>query len=251
MKEQKKLEFQMFTLFLIVFIFFGIIVVTVKMGGIMIPKIEKKLTQYIKEEYKEIENDLKIGETTYIQEKSLYQVKVSNKINRNLYFFVNYKNKKITSTYQKDYIEGESLFNELKTKYEEEITKNTDYQNTTITFPKKLNQYTKTNQEKIIMEDTKLIPIYQITTELEIKKWDTKTMSKKIKNYINDLTTLDYNPKEYTLIISNEQKIDQIVKIEKLTKNLIETDLDSIIDGIIEDDKSIIKKYNINYQYTN
>ena len=47
MKEQKKLEMQMFLLFIIVFIFFGTITLTIKLGGIMTPKIDKKLNNYV------------------------------------------------------------------------------------------------------------------------------------------------------------------------------------------------------------
>ena len=46
MKEQKKLEMQMFLLFFIVFIFFGTITLTIKLGGFMTPKIDKKLNNF-------------------------------------------------------------------------------------------------------------------------------------------------------------------------------------------------------------
>ena len=42
-----------------------------------------------------------------------------------------------------------------------------------------------------------------------------------------------------------------MIEIKNLTTKLTETDFNSIIDGIIKQDKSIIKKYNIDYQYTN
>ena len=49
----------------------------------------------------------------------------------------------------------------------------------------------------------------------------------------------------------SKEKIEQTIEIKNLTTKLTETDFNSIIDGIIKQDKSIIKKYNIDYQYTN
>ena len=67
MKEQKKLEMQMFLLFIIVFIFFGTITLTIKLGGIMTPKIDKKLNDYVKKNYKEIKDDIIVKDTKYIE----------------------------------------------------------------------------------------------------------------------------------------------------------------------------------------
>ena len=116
MKEQKKLEMQMFLLFIIVFIFFGTITLTIKLGGFMTPKIDKKLNNYVEKNYKEIKNDITIENTKYIEKDSTYRKKIINKKNKDLYFYVNYKNKKIKSTYKKDYQEASTLFNKEKIK---------------------------------------------------------------------------------------------------------------------------------------
>ena len=249
MKEQKKLEMQMFLLFIIVFIFFGTITLTIKLGGFMTPKIDKKLNNYVEKNYKEIKNDITIENTKYIEKDSTYRKKIINKKNKDLYFYVNYKNKKIKSTYKKDYQEASTLFNKEKIKIEKEIKDK--YKETKVTFPKKLNSYTKINQEKIITGNIKEIPIYVISTELAISNWNQQSLVKEINDYNRYLNNKNFNPKKYNLTISNTKNIDQIIKIKNLTTKLTETDFNLIIDGIIKKDKSIIKKYNIDYQYTN
>ena len=125
------------------------------------------------------------------------------------------------------------------------------YKETKITFPKKLNSYTKMNQEKIITGNIKDIPIYIISTELATTNWNQKNLVKEINDYNKYLNSKNYNPKKYNLTISNTKKIEQTIEIKNLTTKLTETDFNSIIDGIIKQDKNIIKKYNIDYQYTN
>lgn len=249
MKEQKKLEMQMFLLFIIVFIFFGTITLTIKLGGIMTPKIDKKLNDYVEKNYKEIKDDIIVKDTKYIEKDSTYRKKVINKKNKNLYFYINYKNKKIKSSYKKDYQEGATLFNKEKIEFEKEISNK--YKETKITFPKKLNSYTKMNQEKIITGNIKDIPIYIISTELATTNWNQKNLVKEINDYNKYLNSKNYNPKKYNLTISNTKKIEQTIEIKNLTTKLTETDFNSIIDGIIKQDKNIIKMYNIDYQYTN
>ena len=36
-------------------------------------------------------------------------MKVTNKLNKNHYFYITYSNKKITDTYKEDYLEGRTL----------------------------------------------------------------------------------------------------------------------------------------------
>ena len=79
MKEQKKLEMQMFLLIIIVFIFFGTITLTIKLGGIMTPKINKKLNDYVEKNYKEIKDGIIVKDTKYIEKDSTYRKKVVNK----------------------------------------------------------------------------------------------------------------------------------------------------------------------------
>ena len=110
----------------------------------MTPKIDKKLNDYVEKNYKEIKDDIIVKDTKYIEKDSTYRKKVVNKKNKNLYFYVNYKNKKIKSSYKKDYQEGATLFNKEKIEFEKEISNK--YKETKITFHKKLNSYKKINK---------------------------------------------------------------------------------------------------------
>ena len=61
----------------------------------MTPKINKKLNDYVEKNYKEIKDGIIVKDTKYIEKDSTYRKKVVNKKNKNLYFYVNYKNKKM------------------------------------------------------------------------------------------------------------------------------------------------------------
>ena len=112
MRQDKKLMLGMTILFLITFIFFGTLITTEKLAPYYTDKIKERFENYIKENYKEENNNLKIGIITYKNQQ--YKAKVSNKNNKDLYFTITYQNKEIKDTYKKDYLEGKTLLNELK-----------------------------------------------------------------------------------------------------------------------------------------
>ena len=84
MRQDKKLMLGMTILFLITFIFFGTLVTTEKLAPYYTNKIKERFENYIKENYKEENNNLKIGKITYKNQQ--YKAKVSNKNNKDLYF---------------------------------------------------------------------------------------------------------------------------------------------------------------------
>ena len=52
-------------------------------------------------------------------------MKITCKKNKDLYFYLTYKNGKITDTYKEDYLEGKSLLNNLNNKMTKEINNKT------------------------------------------------------------------------------------------------------------------------------
>ena len=112
MRQDKKLMLGMTILFLFTFIVFGTIVTTEKLAPFFTDRIKEKFETYLKEEYKEENNNLKIGKISY--KNQVYEAKVTNKENKNLYFSIYYQNKKITDTYTKDYKQGKTLINSLE-----------------------------------------------------------------------------------------------------------------------------------------
>ena len=119
MKEQKKLTLGMAIFTFIIFVSFGVIILNEKSAPYFAPKIEKKILEYLKTEYKEEYNDFDIGTTIY--SKTKYNLKVTSKKNKNLYFKIFYNNKKITDTYKEDYKQGKTLLNSITEKVEKQL----------------------------------------------------------------------------------------------------------------------------------
>lgn len=245
MNEKNKLMLQMGIFFIIVFGIFTYIVIDEKKEIIMTPKVEEKLLNYIDKNYAKQKPDLNIGKIKYDKENDKYQIKLSNTKNQNLYFYVTYKKKKITDTYQKDYIEGNSLYENFMKEY------NQNFENANIVFSKKLNKYPDTIQNQMISSDIKQLPVYYIEKELSIKNHEEKTILKSITNFYNENKKLGYIPKNYSLTLVDENDISFTVKIENLTEELIINNCEEIIRAIIENDSTIKSKYEIDYQYIN
>lgn len=245
MNEKNKLMLQMGIFFIIVFGIFTYIVLDEKKELVLTPKIEEKILSYIDSNYAQQKPDLNIGKIKYDKDSRKYQIKVSNTKNKNLYFYVNYKKKKITDTYQKDYIEGNSLYENFKNQY------NKNFKNAKINFSKKLNEYPDTIKNQIIYEDIKNLPIYYVEKELAINNHKKDTIIDSINSFYNKNNELGYHPKEYTLTIVDKNDINFALEIESLTENLIINNINEIINAIIENDSNIKNKYSINYQYIN
>lgn len=246
MRQDKKLMLGMTILFLITFIFFGTLVTTEKLAPYYTDKIKERFENYIKENYKEENNNLKIGKISYKNQQ--YKAKVSNKNNKDLYFTITYQNKEITDTYKKDYLEGRTLLNKLEKNLEEKIKENTD-QSVTISIPLSLDKYTNKIQENLInnnLENTKIYDIeFTINSNIEIT-----SIVNKIEEIIAELSSMNIYPNHYNITINNKKSK---LTINNLTNNTIEkTTLTKIISDIITNNESdIIKTNNISYQYTN
>ena len=114
MKKQNQLLLARNIFVFIVFISFGIIVATEKTNSFLTTKFEKEVNNYLENNYNEIKNKIKKEESSY--KKGIYTTKITSKDNKHLYFIIQKDNKKITDTYQKDYVEGNTLFSYLNKK---------------------------------------------------------------------------------------------------------------------------------------
>lgn len=253
MKQDKKLILGMALLFFITFVSLGTLVVTEKLALYYTDKIKIKMEKYLNENYKEEIENLKLGKITY--KTQTYTAKVTNKKNKDLYFNITYKNKKITDTYKKDYLEGKTILSKLETTIEKEIKENLNI-NTTITFPLTLNKYTKNIQQNIINNNIEQLNIYNIKFNINssLQTEEISTLVAQIINQIQNIHTLNINPNYYTIKI-NSKKENKSLTIKNLTeKNLNQENLTQIIYYImIEDENSIgnniIKDNNIKYEY--
>lgn len=248
MKQDKKLTIAMALLFLFVFVIFGVIVTTEKLAPFYTKKIEEKFKIYIKENYSEIEKDLTLNEVVYKQAK--YQVKVDSKLNKNLSFTLFYQDKKITDSYQKDYIEGASLLKKI-TKDIEKKTKEKTTIVTKVTMNKTLNNYTKKVRETLLKEETITnLKVYTMSLELTAPSLTPLEIATAIKNINQKLNNAFITPSHYNLTITDESDITHSIEINHLPIELIETPSFPIVinDIINQKENNIIIKNNITYQ---
>ena len=254
MKQDKKLILGMALLFFITFVSLGTLVVTEKLAPYYTDKIKIKMEKYLNENYKEERKNLKLGKITY--KAQTYTAKVTNIKNKDLYFNITYKNKKITDTYKKDYLEGKTILSKLETTIEKEIKENLNI-NTTITFPLTLNKYTKNIQQNIINNNIEQLNIYNIKFNINssLQTEEISTLVAQIINQIQNIHTLNINPNYYTIKI-NSKKENKSLTIKNLTeKNLNQENLTQIIYYIMIEDEnsignSIIKDNNIKVKGT-
>lgn len=249
MDKQKKLVFERSIFVFIICVIFGVIIVTEKMGGLLIPKVTKKMNTYIEEKYNK--EEFKYSPVTY--KNTTYTMKVSSKDNKNHYFYVKYFGKKLSDTYKKDYKEGKKLLDYLKDKLKKDIMKKTST-SCDIEITSTLDEYTNIVRERIIKEDNLLeLKFYKIKKELIITDWNKENITLEITNLINNYKENNITPKSYTIIITNKKDITKSIEIKNITEEFIDNSSNKeIINDIINDEKSdLLKNNKITYKYLN
>lgn len=236
--------------FLIIFVIFGSIVVSEKISPLKIPKIHKKIETYITEKYKSNLSNITIQDTEYKELK--YQTKVTYKENENLYFIVYYENKKITDTYEEDYIKGKSLINYQENIIKKNILKKTKHEYK-ITITNTLDNFTDNMKEELLLTKTpENLKIYNLEAELNVKKYDSETISNSINNFNNSLESKKIVPKSYTFIINNPNDKNEAFKLINITSEDIKNNsFKTIINDIIKHNKKNLLDTDIEYEYLN
>lgn len=247
-KTSNKLYFEMTIFFFIVILCFGLLIIKEKSASFKLNSAKEKITEYINNNYKDIKNELKKGKIK--KNNKSYYMKIYNKKNKDLNFTINYKSKNITSTYKKDYLEGNSLFSILEKNMNNklsEINNNKEYKNIKIKYDLKLNNCSDNIKEKLINKDYDL-SLYTIVDKksINLTKENLQTEIIKIHNYI---ISLGLSPKDYNLTytdLNNETKSINVIINEEILKNNI--DIGKII---IENDEKNLNLYNIKVKYLN
>ena len=250
MKKKKRLLFARSIFLFIILVAFGIIIFTEKAGSIFLPKAKEKITNYINDKYKDEIDNFKLGKITF--KNATYTMKITNKENKNHYFYVTYHNKKTKDTYKKDYIEGKTLLSYIKKKLKKEIENKTSTPCEIIVLDK-LNDYTTIVQNRIIKEDNlKELKFYNLKKELIIKEWNSKYITESINKTINIYKDNNITPKKYIITITNKEDVTTSIEIT-LTEDFINnSNNEKIISDIIDDNNSVILKENkITYKYLN
>ena len=236
---------------IIIVVIFGLIIMNEKGGDLFKSKISEKLDNYLESNYSELKESVSLGEINY-QDNS-FKRKITSKKNKNLYFYLQYNNKKITDTYKKDFKEGLTLLSYLNKKLAKEIKKKTK-QECTVKAIAKLNDYSEKVQEKILEEDNLLqLKYYYIEKEIIIKDWNKETITKEITSFIKKMKEKDITPKYYVITVINEQDVTTTIEISNLTEALLEANnQEELINDILEDKKSkALQEAKITYQYKN
>ena len=249
MNKQKKLVLERSIFVLIIFVAFGVIITTEKMGGLLIPKVTKKLTNYIEDKYNK--DEFIYSKVDY--KNTTYTMKVMSKENKNHYFYVKYYNKKIKDTYKKDYKEGNNLLKYLNNKLKKDIMKKTTT-SCDVIINSKLNEYTDAVRNRIIKEDNLLeLKFYTIKKEITVNDWNSKTINTEINNLIDNYKNNGITPKKYIIIITNKKDITESIEINNITEEFINNSSNKeIINDIINDKKSdLLKENKITYKYLN
>ena len=244
----KKLQFQYFIFLIIIFILFTLLVSIEKISPLMANKVDKKINDYIKNTY--TLTDIKTTKTVYKDNK--YEKKVINKTNNNYYFVIYYNKRKITDTYQKDYVEGEKFL-----KYISQSIKNNIYKKINIKYNininNKFNKFTDKVKDKILKEDNlESLSIYTLSYELKTSL-NSKKISKEIIRIDNSLSSKNINPKTYEITITDEKDITKSIKVKGINRDIIKANiLENIINDIINNKKSnILEENNIIYENLN
>ena len=247
MKKQLKLTISMALLFLVTFVSFGTIIINEKKEDLFMPHIKNKLEDYLKENYKE-QSNLKTN-ISYKEDKFI--LKVISEENKNYYFNIYYKDKKITDSYQEDYIEGNTYFKYLEKKLEKDIKKNLDIK-TNISIATTLDSMTSKIRKKVLIEeDIKSLEIYTLSSELIIEDWNSLSITNDITTFINKLEKENIKPNSYIITITNSNNLNESIEITNITTNLIENNqLNLVIDDIINDINSkLLQQEKITYKY--
>lgn len=251
MNKQKQLIFARGVFAFLIFVAFGVIIVTEKAGGVLIPKAKEKMDDYLTENYSSIKDSLILNDVTY--KDSTYKAKVTSKKNKNHYFYIYYSMKKITDTYEKDYQNGEQLFKKIKKELTKNIKDKTNI-NCDIEIISDLDNYTEKVQERLIKEENlSELKFFSLKKELIINNWTAQSISSEIAKLINIINSHNITPKYYEITITNKNDITQSIKISNLTERFLTNKYqEQLINDIINDSNSVIlKESKITYKYLN
>ncbi len=249
MNEKDRLTYSMGFLFIFFLLSFAIIIMNEKINMKKLPDAKKKITTYVKSNYKN--EDIELGKTKYITKCSCFKTKITNKENKDLYFTVTYKNKKISSTYNKDYKKGRSLLNKIEKKLTKEFQNlnkkhNPSYETLKIKINKDLDDFNPSIKEDIINSNNyKQLNIYEIEGELIINNWTYDDVNSSIIGFNKAVQEQKFNPISYDFYITNPKLSGESFKIEDLKVSLIkESILNELVPAIKDNKKEILKKYN-------
>lgn len=232
----------LFTLFIIVA--FGLIIMNEKGPEIFSFKVEEKINEYIDSNY----SNLNIMKSSLSYKNNTFTMKIKNKKNNHLSFKINYHNKKITDTYQNDYLKGNSLFSYLNQKLEKEIQEKTK-ETVVVKETTTLDQYSSTIKDKLLREENLLeLKYYYIKKELLVDHFEEETISNEIESFLKKMNHNKITPKYYKIIITDKNDLTKSIEINNITEILNEQIIHDILNN---ENNEYLKENKITYKYLN
>ncbi len=226
MQKQMKLTIGMALLFLVTFVFFGVIILYEKGNLLLYPILEKKLTDYFEKNYQEIKEEVQKKELKFNFDDKSYSIEYQNKKHPDLSFFLLYtKKKKIQSTYQEDYIEGKTLLDKKCKKISKEIQKllqNENFSSIQVKKKRTLNEVNTKEKKKLLEGEGKEISFYQVVVTTSLSNLDGKEIQKILKKMDTILEEEDYNPETYQAKFLLSEDKTRGVKIQNITREILQ-----------------------------
>ncbi len=251
MNEQQKLTFKMALFFLIIFVFFGVIIVKEKLNVIFLPKVEKIFDEYLQDNYTSIYSSIKKNKISY--KNDTFKIKLTSKENKNHYFYITYSKKKLKDTYKKDYLEGSSIISHITNEIEKDILKKTK-EEAIVSIKEKLNDFPKQVQEKILQADTYSdLNLYNVEKEYIVNKWSSTEITSLILKFTNSLKENNITPKSYSFIITDANDLTKTISISNLKDDLLtEATLEKIVSDCLNNNNSeLLESNEVSFKYLN
>ena len=238
MKKQTVLTLQWAVFFIFVIVAFGMIVLTQKGNLFLYPQIEKKLNTYFQEHYLSIKNEVSKSELKYSYQEKSYYFLYKNKQNENLSFQLTYtKNKKIKSTYQQDYVKGQSFLNKLCEKFEKEIQKlfkQDELSTIQVERKKNMTDFKKKEKQQLLLEkEQKKVAFYQIRLSTSLFNLNAKEMRKKMQTIDAVLKKNGYQPLTYQVTFTLRSDGTKGFIVKNITRDVLASEkLETILNTL-------------------
>lgn len=192
----------------------------------MYPMIEKKLNQYFDEHYNSIKNQVKKSDLKFSFKEKNYYFTYQHKKNSDLTFKIVYsKEKKITSTYQQDFVDGKSFLNKYLKKISssvQSVLKDENIEDLSLKTTTTLNDLSEKERNKILTNKAKEVPFYEVEYTTSILNLSTQQMKEKLEDIHNLLKKNKINPSSYQVKFTLEGNGMKGFILRNVSANLIE-----------------------------
>jgi len=249
-KKEKILIYQMAIFFLIIFVFFGVLLLQYKGNPFQFVVAKKEILKYAKEQYNNFEQRFSMGEVTYHHQDKSYNSIISYNENPKVTFIISFnKDKTISDTYDYDYIKGGSyllrLEEELTTKWKKEVKDDKFFQSYSyfsIKFNETLDKMEEKTKEELLAgifpDLTK--PLFYLDATITLEEMNVNSFSQVFKDIQQKVKNTTLSPLYYQVMIYDKNNPKSGIEISNVTPKLIEEDniLEAITQSLVDEEKA-------------